>query len=140
MYMTKEAKQNARRERVPFGGPRARLSADHEDGYHYHWFNDIQDRIQRAKDAGYEHVYKKDAGSIGDPDVGNKPDGLGSAVSKRVNENLSCYLMRIKQEFFDADRKLKDLEADQVDSAIFKGGSDKVPHSYGLDVRYRRTQ
>jgi len=139
--MTKEAKQNTRRERVPFGGPRTRLALEsQEDGFHYHWFNDVQDRIQRAKDAGYEHVHKKDVGSIGAPDVGNKPDGLGSVVSKRVNESLSCYLMKIKQEFFDADQKLKQLESDEVDKAIFKGGADKVPHSYGLDVRYRRNQ
>lgn len=136
--MTKETK-TVKRARTPFNGERLRLSVGNkEDGYHYHWFNDTQDRISRALGAGYEFVEKIDAGSIGDPDVGNKPDGLGSRVSKRITEKLTCYLMRIKQEFYDEDQKLKQLEADEIDEAIFQGGRGKVGNSYGLDVRYKR--
>jgi hypothetical protein len=137
--MTKETK-TVKRERTPFNGERKRLSVrNQEDGFHYHWFNDTQDRIQRALAAGYEYVDKKDAGQIGDPDVGNKPDGLDSRVSKRISEKLTCFLMRIPQEFYDSDQKLKQLEADEIDQAIFGGGAKKVVNSYGLDVRFKNS-
>jgi hypothetical protein len=128
------------RDRVPFGGPRRRLSVPvRDDGFVYHWFNDVQDRIERAKEAGYEHVTNKmlKSKTTGDTDVNNQNNNLNSAVSKRVNETLTTYLMRIKEEYWKEDFALKQEAADAVDEAIFGGGSSGVPNSYGLDVKYR---
>lgn len=139
--MSREKSENkqGRRDRVPFGGHRRRLHVSYkQDGYVYRWFNDVQDRIQRALDAGYEFVQKKEAGQVGDPDAGNRPDGLDSRVSKRVNENLTCYLMKIKEEYWSEDQEIKQKEADAIDEAIFGGGADKVPNSYGLKIKYGR--
>jgi hypothetical protein len=128
------------RERVPFGSHRRRLYVGKTDPkYVYHWFNDTQDRLQRAVDAGYEYVTKKTMkGDVGDRDVGNQNTSLDSRVSKRINDVLTAYLMRIKREFWEEDQKVKQLSADAVDEAIFGGGSDRVQNSYGLDVKYNR--
>jgi len=106
----------------------------------YYWFNDTQDRLQRAEEAGYEYVTKKQLGEtdVGDTDVNNQNSNLNSRVSKKVNEKLTTYLMRIKEEFWNEDQALKQLNADEVDKAIFGGGADKVKNSYGLDVKYQR--
>lgn len=129
------------RERVPFGSHRRRLYVGKTDPkFVYHWFNDTQDRLQRAIDAGYEFVTKKmmNGKDVGDRDVGNQNTSLDSRTSKRINEVLTAYLMRIKREYWEEDQKVKQLAADAVDEAIFGGGADRVQHSYGLDVKYNR--
>jgi len=133
--------ERGQRARVPFGGNRRRLHVHKKDkGYVYYWFNDTQDRLQRAEEAGYEYVTKKQLGEtdVGDTDVNNQNSNLNSRVSKKVNEKLTTYLMRIKEEFWNEDQALKQLNADEVDKAIFGGGADKVKNSYGLDVKYQR--
>ena len=130
--------EEGRRNRVPFGAHRRRLAVHKKDeNYVYYWFNDTQDRLQRALAAGYEFATRKMVGDVGDLDVNNQNSDLNSKVSKKINETLTTYLMRIKKEFYDEDQALKQLEADKVDEAIFGGGADKVPKSYGLDVKYK---
>lgn len=129
-----------RRDRVPFGSHRRRLAVHKKDpGYVYYWFNDTEDRLQRALAAGYEFVTRKMLGGtdVGDKDVNNQNQSLDSRVSKRVNGSLTTYLMRIKKEFYEEDQAAKQKDADEVDKAIFSGGADKVQNSYGLDVRYQ---
>lgn len=131
--------EQGRRERVPFGVNRRRLAVHKKDpNYVYYWFNDTEDRLQRARAAGYEHVTKKMLGdtNVGDLDVNNQNSDINSNVSKRVNATLTTYLMRIKKEDWDEDQALKQLAADQIDHAIYGGGADKVQNSYGLDVKY----
>ena len=126
-----------KRDRVPFGGPRQRLTINEQDkNYHYYWFNDTEDRIERALAAGYEFV-KKGTVEVGDKDVHNQDSDLGSKVSKQLRD-FRIYLMRIPLEFYEEDQQAKQLEADKIDQSIYGGGADKVPHSYGLDVRFKR--
>lgn len=129
-----------RRDRVPFGGHRRRLEVHNKDpNYVYYWFNDSQDRIARALGAGYEFVNKKDLGKdVGDKDVNNGTSSLDTRVSKKVGEDLTVYLMRIKREYWEQDQAAKQKEADLIDHAIQGGSSSQVPHSYGLDVHYKR--
>lgn len=140
---TKSTKGANRRQRTPLGGHRRRLSLpshmEESEEYHYHWFNDVQDRLERALAAGYEFVEKKElqGGNVGDPDLHNQNSDLNSRVSKRIRD-YDIYLMRIPMEFYLEDEKLRQFESDKVDEAIFGGGADKVENSYGLDVHYKR--
>lgn len=130
--------EEGRRSRVAFGAHRRRLAVGKKDpNYVYYWFNDQQDRLQRAQAAGYEFCTKKMVGDIGDLDVNNQNTDLNSRVSKRVNETLVIYLMRISRKFWEEDQAAKQMEADAVDEAIYGGGSDRVPNSYGLEVKYK---
>lgn len=132
-----------RRQRVPLGGHRRRLNIpaklENDDKHHYHWFNDVESRVEDARAAGYEFVTKKELGleDVGDPDLHNQNSDLNSRVSKRLRDFV-VYLMRIPIEFYNEDQKLKHEHADQIDEAIYGGGADKVDNSYGLDVRYKR--
>lgn len=134
-------KKGEKRQRVPFGGHRRRLNIPdhmkHSKTHRYYWFNDIEDRLERALAAGYEFVNRKELGSrnVGDKDVNNQNSDLNSRVSKRLR-GFDIYLMRIPVEYWLEDKAAKVREADKVDESIFGGGADKVPRSYGLDIKY----
>lgn len=100
-----------RKERIPFGVPQSKLHSPSGDGYHYRVFNDNwrrePGRIQRALDAGYEVVKNFESLAVGTNDDGSEIKGV---------------LMRIPQELYDEDQKLKQKEVDKVDQAI-RGGT-----------------
>ncbi len=99
-----------RKERVPFGVPQRKFNAPEGDGYHYRIFNDNwrkePGRIQRAINAGYEKVQSFDSMTVGTNDDGSE---------------IKAVLMRIPEELYKEDQKLKQKEVDKVDEAIRKG-------------------
>lgn len=102
-----------RAKRVPFGVPQRKLKPP-EDGsvkYHYRYFNDNwakePGRVLRAQQAGYEIVDNQEKVPVGTNDDGSSIKGV---------------LMRIPQEMYEEDQRLKQTEVDKVDQAI-KGGS-----------------
>lgn len=136
--------EEGKRERTPFSANRRRLQVDEkEKGYYYRWFNDTQDRLQRALDAGYEFVQRKDVGKVGDKDVSNTK-GLDSRVSRVVGETSTrtpiwAFLMRIPDALHNEDVAVKAKQNDRVDEALSAGrasGSD-VENRYG-DVKVSR--
>lgn len=109
-----------RKERVPFGTPRTKLSVSRQvHGHHIHWVNDITGRVEEAEQAGYEFVRGSEIGSRDDEPVkrfvGTKEDGSA----------LYAYLMKIKQEWYDEDQKEVQRAVDTVDSAIKSGSVDR---------------
>lgn len=128
--------------RVPLNGMHARRLniPDHlndDPGFVYRWFNDVQDRVLRARKAGYEFVTSDTLKGqpVGDPDVHNDSSSVDSRISKRLRD-YTVYLMRIPTEYYLEDRQNIDKMADAIDDAIFEGGSARVDKSYGLDVKY----
>ena len=101
-----------RKDRVPFGVPQQRFGAQPKDGYHYRVFNDNwrkePGRIRRALAAGYEKVPDNPINGMA---VGSNDDGSA----------ISGVLMRIPDEWYEADQKKKQAEIDKVDQQILKG-------------------
>jgi hypothetical protein len=128
--MKDEALKNERpdrseRKRIPLG-QRNRISFDNkEDGYHYHMINDKDDRIQKALEGGYEHVESDK--NLGDSAVG-RPKKMGRNVSMPVGNGVTAYLMRIKQEWYDADQKEKQKVVDASEQAM---KPNKAKNEYG---------
>lgn len=119
---SREDNQPARKERIPFGIPKAHFIAPENDGYFYRVFNDEwahePGRIERANAAGYEIV-----------------DKAGSRLAVGTNESgsrITGILMRIPQELYDKDQALKQEEVDKVDKQIFRGNYLENPE----DKRY----
>ena len=112
-------KKEERKKRIPFGSHRQKLQIKPIKGYHTHWFNDRNNRILDAEQAGYEFVYRHEIERVGDVDVVPDRD-QGEKVTYVVgtNENgspLVAYLMKIKDEWHNEDkadkaRKLNELE------------------------------
>lgn len=127
------------RERVPFSANRKRLQVDRKfDGCVIRWFNDQDDRVQRALDAGYEFVDRDDVKQVGDKDVTNGNTDMNSKVSRVVgrtaeNKPIRAYLMKIRKDWYDQDQSLKQEKNALVDEAIRAGkaGGADVPKSYG---------
>lgn len=127
------------RKRVPFGGPRQRLSVDAEfPGFKCRWFNDQDGRLQRARDAGYEFVLKKEVGQVGDKDIANGNTNLNSYVSKvvgrtRAEQPIVSYYMKIRESFYKEDQAKKEETNRLVDDAVRAGkaGGAAVENQYG---------
>lgn len=128
-----------RRERVPFSTNRKRLSLNKElDGFITRWFNDQDDRLQRAEDGGYQYVHRKEIGQVGDKDISNGNTDVNSRVSRVVGRQptgqpIRAYLMKIRKDWYDADQAKKEEVNARVDEAIRAGtsGGAKVDNQYG---------
>lgn len=143
-----ERRSKWRKQRVPGEVMRRKLSYPTEEGYVMRWRNDKDDRIQSLLDRGWEHVQKTDGVTPGDPDVSNETgQDLGTVVSKVVGAEddgrpIKSYLLKIKKEWYEEDRKEKDEYLDALEKQIMDGGSvggkdvDKkyVPRSGGTKI------
>ena len=111
--MAREA--NTRPRRTPVEGYRNRLGVRGKDpAYEYRIVNDIDDRVERFKEGGWEPV--TDTGhSIGDRRV-DKPAEEGSVKTVSVGGGVTGVLMRIKKEWFDEDQKLKAKRVDELEN------------------------
>lgn len=117
----RDGEEPDRKERVPFGMPQRNFKAPSDDGFHYRVFNDNWSkepgRIERAKQAGYQVVEGQKHIAVGTNEDGSPIKGI---------------LMRIPQEWYDEDQKLKQVEVDKVDEQIKSGAFEKKPG----DMRY----
>lgn len=117
-----------RPERKPFGSMTLKLEYPVRPGFHRHIFNDIPGRIQRAQEAGYEHV--KDHNGKPISRVVGTAEGGGALLG---------FLMEIPEEWYKADMK---LEQDQIDAKeeIMRRGKFESPDqgyvpSQGISIR-----
>lgn len=116
-----------KKKRVPLG-TRDRLRYPERKGYHRHVFNDQNDRIQRALDAGYEFVEDHLPG--GDPRAGD-PTQVGSKVMKEVGGGTKGYLMEIPMEYYEEDQKAKQDKITLLESQMKRDRKDGVSDLYG---------
>lgn len=115
--------KETRKERVPLGVPRARLSVPQRAGYRRRWINeDGKGRLQAALEGGYSHV--------SDPNLKVGEDGGASSTDSRVSrivgraeggKPLRAFLMEIPREQYQEDQTSKRHALDEVDRAIRKG-------------------
>ena len=118
----REREKPDRKERIPFGALKKRLpSVPDNDGFQYRVINDEwskdPDRVKRAMQGGYEKVEGFDQMVVGTNEDGSAIKGT---------------LMRIPQEWYDEDQKVKQREVDMVDEEIGRGKLDEKPD----DKRY----
>jgi len=111
-------------ERVPMGGSQLKLAVTKIPGYVQRWFNDVGDRIETAKKAGYTHVSKAGVKVGSGPESGHTD--LGSVVSKIVGtqvngQPLRAYCMKIKEEWYIEDQAKKALGRRDVETQIRRG-------------------
>lgn len=129
------------RKRIRIGGQKLKLSANIPEGYVGHIFNDAPGELAEAKAAGWDFINDRDGTMVLGEDDGNTD--IGSRVSRVVDRGTGQkgYLMVLKQEFFDEDKKAKEVEVDKIANAIENGvltGSD--PNKYvpkdSIDIKY----
>ena len=132
-----EIKKPGRKERIPFGAARQKLSVASKEGKVRRWVNDVGGRCQLAGDGGYEFVTDDDL-KIGETSIGSGNQALGSRVSRIVGTQpdgspLVAFLMEIDEEFYKEDQEEKQKKIDLVDAQIQRGN---IEGHVGRDGRY----
>jgi len=129
-----EVKETAQPQRPPKRKPlfsRIRLKYPKEiikDGVKYHTrvFNDKDDRIQRAKEAGYITVLKSDL--PGRDDRCGAASQMGEPVSQPVGRGTTGVLMMIPDEFYQEDLATRKRWLDEKEADMKK---PSTPAGYG---------
>lgn len=111
--LAEEREPKGRRQRVPLGSMRLKLTAPKRRGFHRRWIVDRANRLQEAQLAGYEFV--RDEESIEDAGMGRD-----SRVKQYSGEEI-LYLMEIPQAFYDEDQRAKQAEIDEIDETLRRG-------------------
>lgn len=96
---------SGRPQRTPVGTRNILTVKGKDPNYVYRIVNDIDDRVQQFKDAGYELVPEQTA-AVGDKRV-NAASSEGSNKQISVGQGTKAYLMRIKREWYDEDQAAK---------------------------------
>ena len=115
-----EVDRPVRKERVPFGQARTKLSVSYSiPGHHMHWVNDTPGRVLEAEQAGYEFVRGNE--------IGARDDELVKRIVGSAEDHtpLYAFLMKIKQEWYEEDQKKGQQVVDGVDAAIRNGSLEK---------------
>lgn len=103
-----------RPKRRPFGSLEQKLAYPERPNFHRHWFNDAKNRIDRALEAGYEHVKDKEGKNVSYV--------VGTA---EAGGPLHAFLMEIPQEWYDEDMAAQQKERDERMSAIKRGDANR---------------
>lgn len=103
------------RMRVPLGAKRDILNVQNTPaGFKDRMVNDVDGRIERFKEAGYELV--EDA-QLGTSHVDGTQADSG-VVSKDVGRGVTGYLMRQREDHFIEDQAAKQRDIDETESAM----------------------
>jgi hypothetical protein len=122
--VAKEAKP-MRKERNSITGTRTKLQLTGEEpGFHYAWIN--EDNVGTAEDAGYEFV--SHAIKVGNRHI-DVSQMQGSKVSRNVGNQVIAYLMRVPQEWYDADMAEEQrLKVDAAEAQVFVDSNSNGLH------------
>lgn len=96
--------------RRPFSSVELKLAHNIREGFHGHWFNDVANRVNRALEAGYEHVKGKDGKNVSR--IVGVAEGGGP---------LHAFLMEIPEEWYQEDMAREQALIAERESAIKKG-------------------
>lgn len=134
-----ECDRPKRTQRVPFGVPQTKLGVTLEvPGHHLYWCNDTGGQLEQAQAGGYEFVTPREIGETRD----------GSQVKRLVGTNkdgspLYAYLLKIKQEWHEEDKKQLAAIDDQFEKAIKRGTLLEEPgenrYNGGIKLNTNRT-
>lgn len=105
--------RSERVERVPLHRQNIIQSSTRE-GYTRRLVNDVDDRIERFKKAGWCPV---EGETIGDPHAGD-PSSMGSMTTKSVGGGIKAVLMEIPTKYYKEDQRDKLKKVDALEEAM----------------------
>lgn len=120
----------ATRVRGVFNGTRAKLGVlDEIPGFHLHWINDDEGRVERAQQGGYDFVNKGEV-QLENVTVIEPNADIGSRICTRVGsresgDGIFAYLMKQRQEWYDEDQaELAEKVRISQEALVAEGGKD----------------
>ncbi len=124
---TEDVRAESAKPRIPVSSSRAPLVVrgfDHEN-FMGRWVIDVDDRLARFLDGGWEFVTKDMIESAGESTV-DSSKGSDTRLTKPAGRGLTLYLMRIPKEYWEADQKEKQREIDRTERAMNSPGQGTV--------------
>lgn len=119
---------STRTKRTPVNGRNVLTVTGKEPGYVYRVVNMTGDRVNQFLDAGYELVDAKDV-RVGDRRVDSAtPEGSQAQVVVNKLDGQRAVVMRIKQEWYDEDQKLKQEEVAKLEKSITQNLAGKADY------------
>ena len=113
---------SSRAKRVPVGG-RNRLTVQGKDpNYVYRIVNDVDDRVARFIEGGYEPV-QDEAVKVGD-NRASADSPVGSVKRISVGGGTKGVLMRIRRDWYEEDQEAKRAVVDDQEATIKKKALD----------------
>lgn len=138
-----DGREEAPRQRVPFGSRRTKLQLSEKDAKHFkengwtvRWVNDKDGRIQQALAGGYNFVSPDEAPSIGQYSLSKGSDDLNGRVSLIVSKGegnpIYAFLMKIQTKYYVEDQIAKEGSNKAFDEALNAGqpGGNVVENQY----------
>lgn len=125
--------ETGRKRRIPMTGMTLKLNFEKfkepNDGYVYRIIEDRPGRLEAAQDAWYEFVTEDSRQPQGEG-ANNERDMTTSRVRKVVgyrkdNTPKMGYLMRIKKEYYEEDKRAKENRRKAIENRI-KGGANPL--------------
>ena len=118
MTTRQEAMDKQKPKRIPLGRRNVLTvtGLKDQDEFHYHWFNDVGDRLNNCLEAGYEFVLKSGL-SAGDTTV-ESVRSTDSIMKKAVGGNVTAFLMKIPMELYMEDQKAKQKIVDESEAEM----------------------
>jgi hypothetical protein len=128
------AEQTDRPTRVPLHRQNI-IKANTREGYVRRMVNDVDDRVERFKLAGWTPV---EGERVGDAHAAD-PSSVGSMTTKSVGGGTKAVLMEIPQEIYDTDQKDKQGRVDALESAMENDIKGKLGGSaFGEGIKLSR--
>lgn len=137
------------RRRIPMSIPTRKLEVAEIPGFHLYWF--LESNVPRAIEAGYDYVDSNEVtlsqqnvatgkDISGNADLGSRVKVVGGTGEHGGAEHL--VLMKIRNEWYDEDRKAIEAKNASVLSAIFR--DEPIPGAEGpagsdMSNRYVKT-
>lgn len=119
---------STRTKRTPVNGRNVLTVTGKEPGFVYRVVNMTGDRVNQFLDAGYEVVDAKDV-RVGDRRVdAATPEGSQAQVVVNKADGQKAVVMRIKQEWYDEDQKLKADEVKKLEQSITQNLTGKADY------------
>lgn len=106
-----------RPQRTPINGRNILTVTGKDPAYVYRVVNNVGDRVEQFKEAGYELVPASDV-KVGERRVDSaSPEGSYAQVSVD-NVGTKAFIMRIPKEWHDEDQKAKQKQVDELERTI----------------------
>ncbi|MDE3022994.1 MAG: hypothetical protein KGI54_14240 [Pseudomonadota bacterium] len=106
---------SGRVKRTPVGTRNILTVRGKDPDYVYRIVNDVGDRVEVFKEAGYEPVLAEQH-LVGDRRV-NKPSDEGSIATAHVGGGQKAVVMRIRKEYFEEDQAAKQAQIDELEGS-----------------------
>ena len=123
--------EQRRPNRKPFGSMEQKLAYPERENFHRHWFNDVPGRVERALQAGYEHVKDKEGKNVSR--VVGVAEGGGPLIG---------FLMEIPEDWYKQDMAAQQEEISKREQAIVDGkfesqqGDGRYVPSQGISIKH----